>query len=62
MDSPADLRILHIAMEMTTRETINVTSRSYLLADVTNIVMQIRWGEESQPDKGGSGGVLVLAE
>ena len=30
--------------------------------NVTNIVIQLRLGEESQPDMGWSGGVLALAE
>ena len=54
--------IPHNYGKKTTWETKNVPSRNYPTVNVTNIVMQIRWGEESQPDMGWSGGVLVLAE
>ncbi len=47
MDSPAAL------------ETNNVTSRSYLPANVTNIVMRIRQEEGSQPDMEGSCGMPI---
>jgi len=38
-------------------ETNNVTSRGYIQANMTNIVMQMHWGEESQPEMEGGCGV-----